>query len=216
MKRRSRSYIVLAAVLAIAAGAAVWAAFPTSGSRVPQAWPAFDMTYRVSSGMDTGTGQRWYQVWELRYDSDSSWSQQLIEDTEYPARAGSTESFDGRTHRQFNALANTTHEDSSTEGTLTAPGEWFVPRPANTFAEKGYTEASSVGGGREYARSARIPCPSELDGNNGRVQCDPDGTVEVTTRVSVEVHGIPELVESTVGTTSTNVLEVLSFAVRAE
>lgn len=185
---------------------------PTSGSRTPQAWPAFDMTYKIATDLNTGTGERSYQVWRLRYDSDASWEQRLTEDTQYPARVGSVESFDGSTHRRFNALANTTTEDKSTDGTLTAPGEWFVPRTRETLGTKGFAASDALGGA--YIKVERIGCPTELEGNLGVVACDADGKVEMDTSVSLDEHGIPLRVVVSVGGTQTSSLEALDLRVR--
>jgi hypothetical protein len=215
MKLNRNHAVFIGTLAALAIGAAIWAMIPTSGasgSRVPQAWPAFDMTYKITAHLDTGTGQRSYQVWQLRYDSDSSWEQQLVGDTEYPARVGSVQSFDGTTRRYYNALANTTREDKSTDGTLTAPGEWFVPRSRAVLLKKGYVATDSAG--NTYHKADRVACPTELDGNSGQIACGSDGRVEMDTDITLDEHGVPLRVETSVAGTPTSSFEALDFHAR--
>ena len=212
MRPHSYHVFVFGLLAAAAIGAGVWAILPASSTSAPQPWPAFDMTYRKANHVNTATGETSYQTWQLSYDKDSSWEQRLLEDTEYPANVGSVQSFDGATYHAFDALANTTFENKSEDGALTAPGEWFVPRGRAWFVKQGY--AATDGTGNAYKKAERIDCPRDLIGRAAEVPCDADRKVEADSDITVDDHAIPLRVVDTIAGTPTVSLEALKFSVR--
>jgi hypothetical protein len=187
--------------IALTIAGTAWFAQTGTSSRRPQTYPPFQMTYVRAAAFDEASGNRFEQTWFLDYRSDSSWRQTLISDTQYPARAGTTESFDGKSRVYHNALANTDDTITYDDGTIAAPAEWLVPRTQGDYLSRGF----QIGARGTLVRTQVVDCVSEAAGSGCQ---STSGTTSMTTMITLSDDGLPLNV-----TTKFGDLEVVEFRV---
>lgn len=195
------------ATLLVVAGLVIAIQSRRAATGSPQPWGAFSMQYRVMAPEQLDPAKDLFQVWTLEYRNKRDWSQTLLSDDAYPARAGSTERFDGDTLAKFNALANTTTKLPSEEGALAVPHRWLVPKRVEDYRARGFESETQDGAGTvRLVKQETLACtPGEPAGDS---RCPPAGVIDGMTEIVVNRDGVPQRVIESVASRAYVVFEV--------